>query len=106
AQLSRLVGSLGERKVRVLRRHFEELRARTEGAGGPTEECRLSFDEWRTLADAYALARLRDCSLDSFRGCLEEVGQERPDLAEKLGRLAAGQVALLYARVKTGKRWA
>ena len=107
ASLAGFVAKLGARRVRTLRRHFEELRAETELPGYGSREqagCRLTFHEWRAVTEAFALVRLRDGSLDAFHGCLAEVSQEQPALAEKLQRLAAGQVAMLYMRVKAGRR--
>jgi len=101
--LARRIASLGKAGARILHRHLrdgEALRAAVEGG------CALSVQEWQEVARASAAVWLRDNALPSFQGLL--VAHLRPGfpaLAGKLDRLSAGQVATLYRRLRSGRRW-
>ena len=107
AALACFVAGLRLKQAGILRRHFEKLRAEMEQPDSRADEPTghvLSFHEWQAVSQAFALARLHDGSLDAFQDRLADIAQDHPVLAEKLSRLAAGQLAMLYARVKAGKR--
>ena len=104
--LARQIGRMSQARVRTLRLHMDRQQSSPPAEGVASPRCDLSIREWQTVSQACALIWLSDDCPRSFQGRLVgEVGEAEPALAEKLGRLDAGQAATLYRRVKTGKRW-
>ena len=107
--LAKRISGFGKSRVRTLRVHLEIRSAspnRPHSRDTVASNCDLSVREWQAVSQACALMWLSDDCPRSFQGRLVgEVEETEPALAEKLGRLDAGQAATLYHRVKTGKRW-
>lgn len=104
--LARRIGRLSKARVRTLRLHMEGQQSNRPANSEASPRCDLSIREWKTVSQACAVIWLSDDCPHSFQGRLVgEVEGTEPALAEKLGRLDAGQAATLYHRVKKGKRW-
>ena len=108
--LAKRINGFGKSRVGTLRAHLENRRAVPNKPHSrdtvDASSCDLSVREWQAVSQACALMWLSDDCPRSFQGRLvDEVEETEPALAEKLGRLDAGQAATLYHRVKTGKRW-
>jgi hypothetical protein len=106
------IAGLTERQVSLLFAHLKGQRDSQGPRKGHSVEpegqpaCKLSYLEWKAIAEACAVIWLRDDSLPSFKGSLvQEVAEVEPALAAKLARLSEGEVALLYRQLKAGKRW-
>ena len=104
--LARRIARMSKARVRTLRLHMDGQQSNLPADSGASPGCDLSIREWRAVSQACAVIWLSDDCPHSFQGRLVgEVEEAEPALAEKLGRLDAGQAATLYRRVKTGKRW-
>ena len=99
---------LGKGQVAVVLAHLREAgtsRGEAEVVEGEPS-CGLTVQEWQVVWRASQVVRLHEDPTHDFpERLLREVAETAPRLAAKLIGFSADQLATVYRRVKSGRRW-
>ncbi len=105
-RLADRVAALRRGQILVLLDHLQGEGCPQPGAPEGEEVCNLTEQEWQVVWQASQVVRLHDDPAPDFPDrLLREVAETAPRLAAKLVGFSQGQLATLFRRVKSGRRW-
>src|SRR5205823_2993778 len=100
------VAGLRKGQVAVLLDHLQGEGSTVYLESCGEQDCGLTEQEWQAVWQASQVVRLhQNPTLDFPHRLLREVAETAPTLAAKLVGFSEGQLATIYHRVQSGRRW-